>query len=293
MSDLPSTVRALRIAQREPLFTVSADRGWVHRLQLAAADIREGAKLWRLSWALGVSDIRLRYRGSVLGPFWLTLSTAIMIGSMAFLYAALFQTDIHIYLPFLGVSIILWNYLSALVSDGCNCFIQANSLIKNTRMPFSVHASRSVIRNTIILAHNAVVVIGLYIIMDKSISLYALWAIPGCLLWLIDALAVSLLLGSFCARFRDIPQIVASILQIAFFVTPVMWYANILLAHPRAFMLIRFNPFFYLLEAVRAPLLGTALDFNAVVKILIVSAAIVIVSGVGFVRTRGRIAYWV
>jgi lipopolysaccharide transport system permease protein len=293
MSDTPRTAHPLRIAQRSPLFTVSADRGWIHRFRLAATDFRDGARLWRLSWALAVTDIRLRYRGSVLGPFWLTLSTAIMIGSMAFLYAALFHTDIHSYLPFLAVSIILWNYLGALVGEGCTCFIQADSLVKNTRMPFTVHALRSVIRNTIILAHNAIVVIALYIIMGRPVSLYALWAIPGLLVWWLDAIAISLLLGAVCARFRDIPQIVASIMQIAFFLTPVMWYPDILQGHPGAFMLIRFNPFFYLLEAVRAPLLGTALGLSSMGKIIIVSTAIVAVSGVGFIRSRGRIAYWI
>ena len=293
MSDLSVTERAIRAAAIQPLFTLSADRGWVQRFRLAGADLSGGMKLWRLAWSLAFSDIRLRYRGSLLGPFWLTLSTAVMIGAMAFLYADLFRADVHTYLPYLAVSIILWNYLSLMVNDGCTCFTQADSMIRGMRMPFTVHAARSVIRNTIILAHNIVVVIAVFIIMGVHQSLYSLWAIPGFLLWLIDAFAMSVLFGAFCARFRDVPQIIMSVMQIAFFVTPIMWYAKLLEHHPRGELLIRFNPFYYLLEVVRGPLLGTPMTLDMVYKALIVSGALILAAVFGFARTRGRIAYWV
>ncbi|GAA5266512.1 hypothetical protein ACOSOMT5_P2940 [Acidiphilium sp. MT5] len=160
-------------------------------------------------------------------------------------------------------------------------------------MPFTVHAARSVVRNTIILAHNIVVVVVVFVIMGVHMSLYSLFAIPAFGLWLIDAFAISLLFGAFCARFRDVPQIIMSVMQIAFFVTPIMWYAKILESHPEADLLIRFNPFFYILEIVRGPLLGTPLALDIVLKALIVSATLIIVAAIGFARTRGRIAYWV
>jgi homopolymeric O-antigen transport system permease protein len=293
MSDLTAPAPAIRTTRHQPLINISADRGWMQRFQLAAEDVREGAKLWRLAWVLGLADIKLRYRGSLLGPFWLTLSFAIMIGAMGFLYADLFHTDIHTYLPYLTVSLLFWNYLNTLVSEGCTCFSQVDSLIKGTRMPFTVHALRTIIRNTIVLAHNVVVVVAVFLILQVHVSLYALWAIPGLMLWLVDAFAIALLFGAFCARFRDVPQIIASVMQIAFFVTPIMWYGKILESHPRADLLIRFNPFFYLLEIIRAPLLGTPLPGVAVAKALIVSGGIIVVSALAFARVRGRIAYWV
>ncbi len=293
MDEVSVTDRAIRAVTIQPLFTLSADRGWLQRFRLAGADLSGGLSLWRLAWSLAFSDIRLRYRGSLLGPFWLTLSTSVMIGAMAFLYADLFRTQIHTYLPYLTISIILWNYLSLIVNDGCTCFSQADSMIRGMRMPFTVHAARSVIRNTIILAHNIVVVVAVFAIMDVHMSLYALWAIPGFLVWLADAFAVSILFGAFCARFRDVPQIIMSVMQIGFFVTPIMWYATLLEHHPKGELLIRFNPFYYLLEIVRGPLLGTPMTPDMVYKALIVSGALILVAVLGFARTRGRIAYWV
>lgn len=293
MGDNAITNRQFQSVQRQPLFNLSADRGWTQRFQLAATDARDGIKLWRLSWALGLSDIKLRYRGSALGPFWLTLSTAIMIGSMGVLYAYLFHTKIHNYLPYISVSIVFWNYLNTLITDGCNCFIQAEALIRGTRMPFTVHAFRGVIRNTIVLAHNLLVIVGVFLVMGVHVSWFALWSIPALLLWLVDAYAVSLLFGALCARFRDVPQIIMALLQVVFFMTPIMWYARLLERHPKADLLIRFNPFYYMLDIVRAPLLGRPMTIDAVLKALIVSAVIIVISAIGFARTRGRIAYWV
>jgi lipopolysaccharide transport system permease protein len=293
MTELSPPQLQVGFGQRQPLLNISADRGWSQRFCLAAQDTSEGLKLWRLAWALGVADIKLRYRGSMLGPFWLTLSFAIMVGAMGFLYAELFQTDVHSYLPYLTTSLLLWNYMSALVTDGCMCFTQSESLIKGARMPFTVHALRSVIRNTIVLAHNVIVVVGLFLIMQVHVSMYLLAFVPGFLLWLVDGFAISLLLGAFCARFRDVPQIVASVMQIAFFLTPIMWYANLLENHSRERLLIDLNPFYYLIQIVRAPLLGISLPVDVIVGALAVSVGIILLSAVGFMRSRGRIAYWV
>lgn len=290
LSQPPTSVREFR---KPAHFSLSADRGWAQRFHLAITDFKDGARLWRLVWTLGFCDIKLRYRGSTLGPFWLTISMGVQVAAMAFLYADLFHTDVHTYLPYLTISIVLWGYLNTLVSDGCTCFSQSDALIKGTRMPFTVHAARSVVRNVIVLAHNAVVVVVVFAVMGVNESLYSLVAIPAFALWVIDGFAISLLLGAFCARFRDVPQIIMSILQIAFFVTPIMWYPNILKGHPEAYLLVQLNPFFYILEILRAPLLGTPLTMDMILKAVIISAVIIGISAVGFARSRGRIAYWV
>lgn len=289
----PGTAEGLLVLTRPPPLQLVADQGWIHRLRLMAEDLGEAMQLWRLTFALAMADIRLRYRGSMLGPFWVTLSTAIMIGAMAFLYAGLFHTNIHTYLPYLTVSLILWGYLSTMITEGSMCFIAADANIRGMRMPLTVHAARSVIRNTIVLAHNLVVIVVVFAIMGTHIGWYALWAIPAFALWLVDGLAVSILFGAFCARFRDVPQIIASLLQIAFFVTPVMWYASAIAKHPSAQILVRFNPFFLVLEVLRGPLLGEPVTVFTAAKAVIGSAILIAVAMIGFAKTRGRIAYWI
>lgn len=279
---------------RQPqYFSLAADTGWSQRLQLAFADLKDGLQLWRLIWALAFSDIKLRYRGSALGPFWLTISTAVQIASMGFIFADLFHMNIHTYLPYLAISQIFWNYLNMIVNDAGICFTQSDSLIKGTRMPFTVHAIRSVLRNTIILFHNVVIIIPLYIIVGVHISLFAALSIPSLLLWIVNGYAVSLLFGAMCARFRDVPQIIMSLMQVAYFATPIMWLPSIIRGHAFAERLIHLNPFFYIMEIIRNPLLGMPISVHSVMISVLISFSLLLVSFFAFARTRGRIAYWV
>eukprot|EP01037_Dinobryon_pediforme_P006687 gene6687-6757_t len=181
--------------------------GFAARSALAWEDFAEALTMWHLCWTLSWLDIKLRYRGSVLGPFWLTLSSALMIGSMGFLYAELFGMDLHDYLPFLALSIVLWNFVSSIVSDACVCFTSAEGTIRSVRMPYTLYAGRVVMRNVLVLAHNIVVIVVVYVLLRVIPTEVALLAIPGFFLWLLVGLALSILLGALCARFRDIPPI--------------------------------------------------------------------------------------
>jgi lipopolysaccharide transport system permease protein len=70
----------------EPTLILHGSPSWLGRQKLAATDFAGGLRMARLIAALGWLDIRLRYRGSLLGPFWLTLSTAVMVGALGFVY---------------------------------------------------------------------------------------------------------------------------------------------------------------------------------------------------------------
>jgi lipopolysaccharide transport system permease protein len=280
----------MSMAIQETELDLQAQPGFRVWQRLAIQDVREGLRLWRLCFTLGWLDIRLRYRGSLLGPFWLTLSTAVMVFALGFLYAELFHQDLHEYLPFLALSLVLWNFLNALVAEGCTSFMQSEGMIRSMRLPFSLHVARTVVRNVLVLAHNIVVIVVVFAIFDVMPGWRALLAIPGLVLWVIDGLAAGLLFGAFCARFRDVPPIVASVMQIAFFVTPVMWKPE-MLAHRPVFL--TGNPFDSLLEVVRTPLLGAIPSPMMWISAGGYSLLLCIAAWLLFARVRGRLAFWV
>lgn len=257
--------------------------------RLAVRDIIDGLRLWRLAFTLGWLDIKLRYRGSLLGPLWLTLSTAVMIGALGVLYAALFHMNLREYLPFLALSQVLWAFLSSLISDGCVCFTSSEPLILSNRMPLSVHAIRALVRGVLILAHNVIVIV----IVDVWFRVWPGEAlplvIPGLLLWMVDCFAIALFLGAVGARFRDIPPIVGSIVQIAFFITPVIWKPAQLGVHA---WVLPFNPFFCLLEIVRAPMLGEVPSQMTWLMAGVFSLLLFAATWWLFTRSRGRVAFW-
>lgn len=270
---------------------LQADMTLATRNWWAMADIRGGLRLWRLAWALGWLDIRLRYRGSMLGPFWLTISTGVMVAALGVLYSTLFKINLRDYLPFLALSQVLWGFLAALVSESCTVFTEAEGVIRSVRMPFFVFSMRTLIRNIIALGHNIVVIVVVFAIFRMWPSWEALMAIPGLLVWVVDALALTLLLGAFCARFRDIQPIVNSVMQIAFFMTPVIWKPDQLGA--AGIEKLALNPFFDLLEIVRGPILGSNIAITTWIGAIGYSVVLCAISWAFFVRARGRVTFWI
>ncbi len=298
MSSLPGADTATRTlldaaVASESRVSIGATPGGRAKLQAASNDVLQTVQLWRLVLKLSFLDIRLRYRGSILGPFWLTLSTGVMVGALGFLYAGLFRLDIKTYLPYLTLSLILWNFLSALTAEGCICFTSSEAMIRASRMPLSLHAARVVIRNFLTFAHNIVVIVVVFALMRDVPGGQSYMIVPAFALWFIDGFAICLLLGAFCARFRDIPPIVGSIMQIAFFVTPILWSPAILVHRGIGIVLIEWNPFYALLEIIRGPLLGTPVQLATWGVALGYSAVLLAAAGIIFALARPRIAYWV
>jgi len=287
-----ATRDAIRTARRsgptDLLLDARTMRGARHRA--AVADLRDGLRLWRLAVSLGWLDIKLRYRGSLLGPFWLTLSSAVMVASMGFLYATLFHQSLQQYLPFLSISLILWGAgIGALTGEACNCFVSAEQTIRSTRMPFTVQVLRTVVSNCVVLAHNVIVPLVVFVLFRVWPGWHALLSLPGFVLWLLDGAAVCYLLGCIGARFRDVPPIVGSLMQIFYYVTPVFWHPSQLGAKG---WWLPLNPFDSLLEVVRAPLLGQSPGLFVWAVALGDSLLLWAAAWLLFVRARSRIAFW-
>ena len=239
-------------------------------------------------------DIRRRYRRSILGPFWLTISMGILVAALGALYGTLLNVEIAVYVPFLALGFVIWTLISAVITEGCTAFISAESIVKQTNLPLSVHVYRMVWRNFLILCHNAAIFVVVAVVFAIWPGWTGLLALPGLVFLCLNAIWVGLLLGIVSARFRDVPPIVASVVRILFFVTPIIWMPELMPA--RALMLalvLDFNPFFHFVEVVRAPLLGQA---PALVSWLVVSGTTLggwLLAFALLRRYRRRIAYWV
>lgn len=270
----------------------SGPSGWTlpaPRFSGAMQDLARGLFDWRLWMTLAWDDVRQRYRRSFLGPFWLTLSMGLMIGTLGGLYAQIFKIPTHEYLPFLCVGLVVWSFISTTISEGATCLIAAEGMIRQLRMPLSAQVNRSITRNMIILLHNFVIYIAIIFIMGLNPGFLAFMAVPGFILLIINLGWISLLLGLLSARFRDIPPLVASILQIVMFLTPIMWSPDSVREQT---VIFNANPVYHLIELVRAPLLGhqpTGENYVFVGCTTLVGWAITFPF---FARFRSRVAYW-
>jgi lipopolysaccharide transport system permease protein len=273
-----------------PDHILSIDAANPRHTERALADLRDGLSQWRLALALARLDLRNRYRGSVLGPLWMSLSTLIMLIGLGLLYGALFKFKLSNYLPHLAVSLIVWQWMAGFINDSCATLTSAEGVIRQMRLPYTLHALRVAFRNTLVAAHSLALIPIVFLIFGHVPGPEALLAIPGLVLIGINMLAGGLLLGMVCARFRDIPPIVANVVQLAFFVSPILWKPELL---GDAMVWMAFNPFYAMLETVRGPLLEGGGPPLAWLAAIIYTALHVVLAGFLFVRFRSRIAFWV
>jgi lipopolysaccharide transport system permease protein len=256
----------------------------------AWADVNEGVKLWHLWGTLGWNEILQRYRRSTLGPFWLTASMAVMVIALGVVYAELFRQRIEDFITLFCVGMLVWTLIASYLTESGTLFTASESYIKQISLPFSVYVFRSGWAKLIIFAHNFVIYFGVLIYFRIWPGSVALLAILGLLLVVLNGAFASLTIGMVSARFRDIPQVINSVVQILFFLTPVFWKPDSLKGHA---YITEYNPFFHLLQIVRGPLLGelpTAANYIVVLFITILNAALALYL---FSRFRGRIAYWI
>ena len=269
------------------IFSQQSDTIW--RYARPENDIREGLRVTHVWGALGWHDIRQRYRRSVIGPFWFTLSMAILVLVLGFLYSTLFRQEISDYLPFLATGLIVWQYIATMANESCTVFIEAGYLIKQIRMPLTIHVARIVWRNFIILIHNLPVILVILIVFDRLPGWGILVVPVGVLILMLNGIWIGIVLGILGARYRDIKPIIGNFVQIAFFFTPIMWMPEIL--EDRAWV-AEYNPFYHLIELIRAPLLGGSVPLQS----WLWAAGMIIV---GFLSAqwllrhyRTRVPYW-
>jgi len=198
--------------------SISIPSAW----QLAWRDIFQGFKRWDVWLLLGWQDIRLRYRRSTLGPFWITLSMGVTIFGMAFLYGYLFKMDTRAYFPYLAAGMIIWNFFSTLIIEGTQVFLESAPYLKQIKLPFTVFVLRIMVRSFIIFMHNLVIMIPVMLYFHVVPTWDILFLVPAFLWILITAFSYIFILGILGARFRDVTQIVTSVIQVVFFITPNM-----------------------------------------------------------------------
>lgn len=258
---------------------------------VAFHDVKNSLQRYPLVRMLGWQDLRQRYRRSALGPFWLTISMGVMIGTIGVVFGQIFKAPMGEFLPFLAVGMILWTFMSTVISEGCSGFIAAEGIIKQLPIPLFVHILRLIWRNILILAHNIVIFPLVLLAVAKPLGMVALISIPGLFLLVLNLTWIALVLGVLCTRYRDLPQIITSVLQVIFYLTPIMWMPN-LLPERSAQYFLNLNPVFHLLEIVRAPLVGALPTMtNWVVSIGLAVVGWIFAFFI-YGRYKSRIAYW-
>ncbi len=264
----------------------------------AIADMAVGIGQWRTSYKLGLQDIELRYKRSLLGPFWISAALVATILALAYVFSGVFPaTEFGSYITYIGAGLLTWQFIQSLVTESCNAVTEHTSYLQNVRMPLTTIAGRIAFRNAIVFAHHFVAVIGLLALFalygpstdGLRFEPITLWALPGAGLILLIGYFLVMMLGPICARFRDVPLVISSAMQVLFFLTPIFWIPGASTHDPRFYLA---NPFYHLIQLVRAPILGemaTPLNWSFSLWVCAVVGVLALLS---VTATRKRLALW-
>lgn len=244
-------------------------------------------ELWLfLSW----QEIALRYRRSVIGPFWITLGMTIFITAIGFIFSRLFKVELEEYLPYLACSYVVWWLIASTLIDSTGVFIKSGTFLKEMKINPIVFIFQSVFKNIFIFLHNFIIIFGIYLIFEINPGIYFFVAILGFIIVFLNLYFISAILALIGARYRDFGPVVQSIVQVSFFVTPITWMPKLLDSESKLLLL---NPFTHFLEITRIPLLGQTPQFESWIFCIILLIFLFSLTFIGYSKKINKIVFWV
>jgi len=259
-------------------------------MEFAISDLLNSLRHPPLIFHLAYSDTKARYKRSMLGPLWLTLGAAIGVVGLGLVWSQLLNQRRDQLIPSLTVGLLLWQFIAGCVTESTSVFVRQAQIIRNLRLPFFIHPIQLIARQTITLAHNLLVLIVVLMVYPQPVSWATLLCLPGLAIVLANLLWLSILLGIIGARFRDVEQIVQSLMPIIFFLTPVIYKAGHAGVNQA---IIWMNPFTYFIALVREPIFGTIPDGFVYIVAIMMALIGWLVTLAMFNRHAPRLAFWV
>lgn len=226
-------------------------------------DALKSLSLWRIWLFLGKQDIKARFRGSFIGPLWIFLNMGLFIGGAGVVYGLMFGQPMHEFLPFLTMGFVIWAFLVSSLTEAATTFVIAEGYIKQFSYPKQIYLARSLVSYVIIFSIGLTALVLLQMFYSRFSLLGWLMAVPGFFVLIAAAVGHITIFAYLGARFRDLPHAMSGLLQVLFFVTPIMFPVKILADRHLDFV-YKYNPLYYLIEVVRTPILASEFPSPAV-----------------------------
>lgn len=262
-----------------------------NNISKAALDFVSSFSHWRIFCLFGIHDIRKRYIRSNFGQLWITLSLAVQILCIGVIWGYMFKIQVDDYLPYLATGMVFWNYVIITLAEGSGIYIVFAPYMKELSIPKLSYINSLIVKNIIILLHNIIVLVPIYFYCSVNISWHALLlSLLGILLMMIFSYFVIIPIALVGLRYRDIPNIIQSVIPLFLYITPIMWKIDLIPAKYHHYMV--FNPITVFISLCRDPLIGASVNYIYYFAASIYIAVFFVISSFLFSKFRSRIVYW-
>ncbi len=212
------------------------------------ANLRELFRCRGLIETLVVRELKARYRGSVLGFFWSFVNPLLLLLVYSFVFSVVlpgFRGDLEPYALFLFCGLLPWTWFSSALLESSNALIMNGNLINKVQFPAEVLPIVAVLSNMVHFFLALPVLGGFLLFYAAPLRLAELvWFPVVILVQLILSLGLGLLLSALTVHFRDLKDLLANLLTLWFFCTPIIYPMSMLPANGR--FLMNLNPFAHL-----------------------------------------------
>lgn len=235
-------------------------------IELAQALTAYLGAIWhcRFFWlSLVKMDLRARYRGSVLGLGWSLLHPIAMTAILCVVFKVVFRVDLHFYAPYVFVGMTYWGYFTSVLSQGCGCFFQGESYIRQYPAPMAIYPLRTALGSGFHFLIGMVLALLLALVAGpppaaESSRFFQFLALPSLLpsfvLLFLLGWSVATLFGLLTVRFRDTRHLAEIGLQGLFYMLPVMIPMESIEGRGRLVLVFRYNPLSPFLDLLRDPI---------------------------------------
>lgn len=213
--------------------------------------------------------MQVRFALTTLGVGWSVMTLLLTGVLLGLTYAVVFDADWRMYVPFVMSGLVPWYFVATCLSEGPVEFGKAKSLLLNSALPLWVFSVAAVIRNLITLFMGLPVVIAIALVVGVQPTFAWFLLVPNIMVLGILFVPIMQVLALLGARLRDVSILMPSITLLLFLITPIIWPASS--AGSRS-SFVELNPVYWIVEAVRSPILESNYSLNWIIASLLMSS---------------------
>ncbi len=258
---------------------------------LLIKDIIDSISKRELWMELAKLDMKVRFTGTYFGVLWVLLGLLLKVGMISLVYSLVLNKPLKEYVLFLSIGVITWNYIASLVSTSTQTFLKGANYFRQMPMPHFVFVFQTVYRETIILLLYQIMAIPLILLYFglAGIKLIWLWSLVGYFLIILNGIFAGAWLGWVATRYRDIQHLTSNLIMILFIVTPVLWPPP---AGAENHIYFQINPFFHLLEVVRAPIINSVIPVTSLLVVAGLAVFNFFICALFYNKAKSRLVLW-
>lgn len=199
--------------------------------------------------ALVVRELKMRYRGSVLGFVWSFLNPLLLMLVYALIFSFFSRHEIKNYTVFVLTGLLPWLWFSLGLSHSVGSIVSGGPLIKKIVFPVEVLPLVAVLSNMANYILSLPILFLFYLVGGVTLTAWALFFPVLVVLQFVFMTGLSLILASINVYLKDVEQVLGNVLTLTFFLTPILYPASLI---PDRFRVLFYvNPLAPLFEAYR------------------------------------------